>query len=80
MFEFLNFSKCYKINLNRGGSYTDCPGKIKNKEATTNRVNNVKSFQYAATDCCSKEIGKHLQKILKINPLMRGGNKKVTRT
>ena len=30
----LLYYKCHKINLNRGGSYIDSPGWIKNKKAT----------------------------------------------
>ena len=41
--------KCYKTNLNRGGSYIDSPDWIKNKKAAINPVNDDdKYFQYAA--------------------------------
>ena len=45
----LLYYKCYKTNLNRGGSYIDSPDWIKNKKATMNPVNNDdKYFHYAA--------------------------------
>ena len=35
----LLYYKCHKINSNRGGSYIDSPGWIKNKKATINHIN-----------------------------------------
>ena len=35
----LLYYKCYKINLNLGGSYIDSPDSIKNKKATINSIN-----------------------------------------
>ena len=35
----LLYYKCHKINLNRGGSYTDSPVWVKNKKATINPIN-----------------------------------------
>ena len=45
----LLFYKCYKINSNRFGSYTDSSDSIKNKKATINPINKKdnKCFQYA---------------------------------
>ena len=41
---------CYKISLNREGSYIDSPKWLKNKKATINPQNNDdKCFQYAIT-------------------------------
>ena len=34
---YLLYYKCHKINQNRGGSYVDSPGWIKNKKATINQ-------------------------------------------
>ena len=46
----LLYYKLHKINLNRGGSYTDSPEWLKNKKAKINSKNNdYKSFQYAVT-------------------------------
>ena len=43
--------KCYKINLNRSGSYIDSPDWIKIKKATINPINkkDKKCFKYAVT-------------------------------
>ena len=41
--EFL-FSKCPKVNLNRGGLYMDSPNWIQNKQATINPINKKNAF------------------------------------
>ena len=33
------YYKCHKIDLNRGGSYIDSPGRVKYKKATMNPIN-----------------------------------------
>ena len=60
--------KCYKINLNRDGTYIDSPDWIKNQKATINPINHHgKSFLYAETASLNyKAIGKISQKRLKI--------------
>ena len=46
----LLYLKCYKVDLNRGGSYFDCRNWIKYKKLTINHINNDnKCFQYPAT-------------------------------
>ena len=42
------YYKCYKINLNRGGSNIDSPEWIKDKKETTNPINKKdnKCFHY----------------------------------
>ena len=47
--DLLHYS-LHKISLNRGGSYTDSPKWLTNKEATINAKNyDDKCFQYAVT-------------------------------
>ena len=45
----LFYYKCYKMNLNRSGSYIDSPNWIKTKKTTTNTIykKDNKCFQYA---------------------------------
>ena len=69
--------KCHKINLNRGGSYSDSPGWIKNEKATTNRINknDNKYFQYTVTIALSREeIKNNLQIISKNKPFISEHN------
>ena len=71
------FYKCYKINSNRGGSYTDSPDWIKNKKATINLINKKdnKYFQYVVTVVLSyEEIKKDPQKITKFKPFINKYN------
>ena len=65
----LLYYKCRKINLNRGGSYSDSPGWIKNEKETINRIkkNENKYFQYTVTIALShEEIKNNLQILSKI--------------
>ena len=57
----LLYCKYHKINLKRGGSYIDSPGKIKNKKPTKNPINDDdKCFHYTATVAINyEEIGKN---------------------
>ena len=58
---------CYKISLNRSGSYIDSPKRLKNKKATINPKNeDDKCFQYALTVPLNYEnIKKRLSKNIK---------------
>ena len=64
--------KCHKINLSHEGSYIDSLDWIKNKQATTNPVNDDNKWcQYAATVALNnEEIWKHLQRISKIKSII----------
>ena len=65
----LLYYNCYKINLNCGGSYIDCPDWIKNKKATMNLIKKEdnKFFQYNVTvELNYVEIKKDLQRITRI--------------
>ena len=69
----LLYYKCYKTNLNRGGSYIDSPDWIKNKRGARNPINKKhnKCFQYAVTVTLSyEEIKKDLKKIAKLKPFI----------
>ena len=73
----LLYYKCYKINLNRGGSYIDSPEWIKNKKATINPINKKdnKCFQYAvAVTLNHEEIKNDPQDITKIKPFINKYN------
>ena len=62
-----------KINLDRGGSYTDSPEWIKSKKATTNPQNkkDEKCFQYALTvELNHEKIKDHPERISKIKPFI----------
>ena len=62
-----------EIGLNRGGSYTDSPERLKNKKTTINpkNDNDDKCFQYAVTVALNYEqIKKDLQRISKIKPFI----------
>ena len=68
---------CHKINPNRGGSYIDSSDWMKNKKATVNPINKKdnKSFQYAVTVALNHDqIGKHLERIIKIRPFINKYN------
>ena len=62
VFEFVNglHHKCRKISLQHGGSYTDSPKWLENREATINQKNNDNEcFKYAALVALNPEkIGK----------------------
>ena len=65
------YHKCYKTNLNYGGSYIDSLDWKNTKKARINPINknNNKCFQYATTLALNhEEIGKHLEKITKVKP------------
>ena len=67
------YYKRHEVNPNRGGSYIDSPGCIKNKKATINHINKKdnKCFQYAVTVVLNhEEIGKHSERIIKIKPFI----------
>ena len=61
-----------KISLNRGKSYIDSPGWLKNKKATINPKNNDdKCFQYALIVALNhKQIKKNPQRIAKNRPFI----------
>ena len=61
-----------KVNLSRGGSYTDSPKWLKNKKTTINPKNNDdKCFQYALTVALNYEqIKDHPERISKIKPFL----------
>ena len=66
------YYKLHKISPNRGGSYTDSPKWLKNKNATVNPNNNDdKCFQYAVAAALNHEqIKNHLEKISNIKPFI----------
>ena len=67
------YCKCCKINSNRGGNYIVSRDWIKIKKATANNTNKQdnKCFQYAVTVGLNlKEIGKNLERITKIKPII----------
>ena len=69
----LLYYKCYKINLNCGGSYMDSPDWIKNKKTRINPINKKdhKCFQYAVTVVLNyEEIKKDWQGIAKVKPFI----------
>ena len=73
VFDYLRslYYKCYKINLNRGGSYIDSHDWIKNKKAAIDPISKKdnKWFQYALTVVLNnEETKKDPQKITKIKP------------
>ena len=75
IFACVNFFyyRCYKINLNRDGSYIDSPVRIKYKKATINPIND--NDKYTLTVALSNEdIGKNSQGISKINPFLNKYN------
>ena len=61
-----------KISLNRGGSYTESPKWIKDKNSTINPKNNdYKCFQYAITIAINhNKINKDPQGVSKIKPFI----------
>ena len=67
----LLYYKCYKINVNCGGSHIDYLDWIKNRKTTINPINKKynKCFQYAITVGLNYEkIGKHAERIKNITP------------
>ena len=71
------YYKCYRINLNCGGSYIDSPDWIKNKKAMINPINKKdnKCFQYAVTVALKhKEIKKDMQTTTKIKSFINKYN------
>ena len=62
-------NKYPRTNINRGGSYIDSPGWIRNKEATINPINKKdnKCFLYVVTVALNyKKIKKDPQRITNI--------------
>ena len=55
---------CHNISPNRGGSYIDSPGWIKNKKATINPINKKDNncFKYAVTVALNDEEIKKIHK------------------
>ena len=68
----LLYYSLHKISLNRGGSYIDSPGWIKNKKAKINPKNkDDECFKYALTVALNYErIKKDPQRISKIKPFI----------
>ena len=62
----------HKINLNRGGSYTDSPKLLKNKKATINPKNNYNEcFKYAIITALNHEkIRNHPERISNLLPFI----------
>ena len=72
------YYKCYKINLNRGGSYIDSTNWIKNKKASINPINKKdnRCFQYVVTVALNhEEIKKDTQRITKIKSFINKYNR-----
>ena len=65
-----------KIDINRSGSYIDCPEWIKNKKATINPKNtDNECSEYAITVALNhKDIGRDPQRILRIKPFVNKYN------
>ena len=75
LFDYVHFicDNCHKINPKHGGSYIDSPNWIKNKEKAINSINKKdnKCFSYAVTAPLNyDEIGKHSERITKIEPFI----------
>ena len=67
----------HKISLNRGSSYINSPEWLKNKGATINPKNtrDNKCFKYAIiASLHHQEIGKSLQRISKLEPIINNYN------
>ena len=62
----------HKIDLKRGGSYTEAPEWIKNKKATIDpKYDDEKCFQYALTIALNHEqIGYHAKRVSKVKPFI----------
>ena len=80
VFDYLRslYYKCYKINLNRGGSYIDSTNWIKNKKASINPINKKdnRCFQYVVTVALNhEEIKKDTQRITKIKSFINKYNR-----
>lgn len=65
-------NKCRNLSLQRGGSYTESPKWLKNREAAINRKNNDNEcFKYAIWVALNNEkIGKDPRRISKITSFM----------
>ena len=62
--QLMNY-KCHEVNFKHGGWYIDSPGWTKNKKAMINPKNeDVKCFQYAATDALNCKEIKYSPKIV----------------
>ena len=71
------YYKCYKINLNFGGSYIDSPDWIKTKKTATNPIikKDSKCFQYAVTVVLNyEEIKEDPQRIANIESFIEKYN------
>ena len=66
----------HKISLNRGGSYIDCPARLKNKKATINPKNKDNEyFKYAVVAALNyNKINNHPEKTSKLKPLIDNYN------
>ena len=62
----------HKISLNRGGSYIDCPARLKNKKATINPKNKDNEyFKYAVVAALNyNKINNHPEKTSKLKPFI----------
>ena len=62
----------HKRSFNRGGSYIDSPGQLRNKKATISPKNNDdKCFQYAITAALNyKQIKSHAEGISSVRPFI----------
>ena len=70
------YYKYHKVNLERGGSYTDSRDQIENKKATKSLQNeDDKCFQYAVTIALNyKEIESHPERVSYIKPFINKYN------
>ena len=80
VFDYLRslYYKCYKINLNRGGSYIDSTNWITNKKASINPINKKdnRCFQHVVTVALNhEEIKKDTQRITKIKSFINKYNR-----
>ena len=66
----------HKISLNRGGSYIDCPARLKNKKATINPKNKDNEyFKYAVVAALNyNKINNHPEKTSKLKPFIDNYN------
>ena len=71
VFDYILLLHCYKINCNRGRSYTDSPAWIKKQKSNSINKKDNKCFQYAVTVVLNyEEIKKDPQRITKIKPFI----------
>ena len=68
--------RLHKISLNRGGSYIDCPARLKNKKATINPKNKDNEyFKYAVVAALNyNKINNHPEKTSKLKPFIDNYN------